>query len=274
MALTLDQIVSGALPGPVEYMKAAFTGQAAGELHSSFLLVGTPGAGSSPGGGINGSARANPYTGTVAVPAAVASRKSYLTRFEFERGSNVGGGQVCDRIWDNTFTVTSTSSQAIAAPTLGSRDATFTAGQAAPSNNGVGWLCGLEVYATMGAATPTVTLTYTAADGTAGRTAAVTGQSGAVAGWFQPFPLQAGDLGVRTPTAVQLSVSWVSGTAGLVLYRPIARIGAPVTSVSTDRNALDLGLPLLPDGGCLWLVYRLTGASAGQTSASLTFSQA
>lgn len=274
MALTLDQLAAGAQPGPTDYSKAGFTGQAAGGLHSSFLLAGTPGAGSAPGGGINGTARANPYAGTAAVPAAVANKRSYLARIEFEQAANIGGTLLADRIWDDTFTVTSTSSQAIAAPTLGSRDATVTAGAPAPSNNGVGWLAAVEVYATMGAAAPTVTLTYTAADGTAGRTAVVTGISGAVAGTFLPLPLAAGDLGVRTPTAVQLSASWVSGTAGIVLYRPVARVGAPVANVNNDRNALDLGLPLLPDGGCLWEVYRLIGTAAGVTAGSISYSQA
>lgn len=274
MGLTLDSYAVGGLPGPVDYSKAAFTGQAAGALHSTFLVAGSPGAGVAPAGGINGTARTAPYTGTVSAPASVASKRSYLARLEAEQAANVGSVLVADRLWDNTFVVTSTGSQAIATGTLPARDATVAAGVPAPSTNGLGWLVGLEIYATMGAATPTVTITYTAADGTAGRTAVVTGLSGAVAGWFLPFPLQGGDTGVRTITAVQLSVSWVSGTAGLVLYRPIARVGTPLVNVNNDRNALDMGFPFVADLSCLWEVYRLVGTAAGVTAGSFAFSQA
>lgn len=270
---TFDQVLAGALPGPSEYSKAAFTGQAAGALHSSFLLAGAPGAGAAPGGGINGTARTSPYTGTLVCPASVANKRIYIARYELEQAGNIGSAMLADRLWDNTFVVTSTSSQAIATGTLPSRDATVTAGAPAPTNNGLGWQLGLEIYATMGAATPTVTATYTAADGTAGRTAAITGTSGAVAGMFVPFPLQGGDQGVRTVTAVQLSVSWVSGTAGLVLYRPLARIGAPLANANNDRNALDLGLPYVVDGSCLWEVYRLIGTAAGAKAGSVAFTQ-
>lgn len=264
---TLDGALAGMLPGQSDYVKNSYTGQAAGVLHSTFLTAGFPGAGSSPGGGINGTFRSSPYNGTIVCPAAVAGKKLYIARAEFEGVANALSALVADRLWDNTFTVTSTSSQAIATSGPVARDTDA-------STNGRGWQIAVEVYATVGAAAPNVTVTYTNSAGTAGQVTPATALiSGAVAGTFIPIPLAAGDVGVRTPTAVQLSASWLSGTAGLVLYRPVCRVGTPVAGANNDRNLLDLGFPVVHDSSCLWVVHRLGGTAVGASAGSISFAQ-
>lgn len=255
------------LPGQSDYIKNAYTAQAAGVQHSTFLTAGFPGAGSAPGGGINGTFRSSPYNGTIVCPSTVAGKKIYVARVELEGAANLGSALLADRMWDNTFTVTSTGSQAVATSGPVSRDADAT-------TNGRGWLLGVEVYATMGAASPNITVTYTNSVGTGGQTTPATAlTSGAVAGTFFPIPLAAGDVGVRTVTALQLSASWVSGTAGLVLYRPVCRVGTPVASVNNDRNLLDLGFPVVHDGSCLWFIHRVTGTAVGASAGSVSFAQ-
>lgn len=137
---------------------------------------------------------------------------------------------ICDRLWHNGgYTITSTGAQSSTTPSWPPRDHNG-------SSDGVGVLLGLEVSATTGAGTPTITCSYTNSDGTAGRSGTnVWATFGTCPfGMFFPISLQAGDIGVRSLQSMTLSASWTSGTVNMVAYRVLASIvgntsGLPMT---------------------------------------------
>lgn len=150
--------------------------------------------------------------------------------------------------------------------------------------NGVGVQALIVPSTVMGAATPSITLGYTNAAGTAGRstpsspalpagnTAAAVSSvvySGTGAGKYGPFvPLAAGDTGIRSVQSINLSASYVSGVLNLILCRPLLTLPMTTIGVACERDLLNQ-LPSLPrvyNGACLaWLMYA--GAATPVNSA-------
>ena len=146
-------------------------------------------------------------------------------------------------------------------------------------SNGAGVQAFLVPSTVMGAATPNFTLTYTNATtsgiaGTASRatpsapalpacnTGAPVGSivyAGTGAGKYGPFiPLQAGDQGIQTPTAVNLSATYASGVLNLVLCRPLLTLPITTVGVASERDLINQlpSAPIVYDGACLnWLMY-------------------
>lgn len=175
-------------------------------------------------------------------------------------------------------TVTTTGAQSLNNTVLlPSRDRTGTA-------NGVGVQAFLVPSTVMGAGTPTCTLTYTNAAGTASKTtptspalptlnttAPVTQipYSGTGAGKYGPFiPLAAGDTGIRSVQSINFSATMTSGVMNLVLARPLLTLPMTTIGVACERDLLNQ-LPSLPrvyNGACLaWLMYA--GAATPVNSA-------
>src|SRR5204862_5646744 len=101
MAITsLDQMIASLL-APAPIVKAAFTGEAAGELFSSFYTAGRPGAAAAPSSGLAGTALTS-YSGQVNFPAAVVGKNIYLAGADAAQAGNVGALVVCDRIWHDS----------------------------------------------------------------------------------------------------------------------------------------------------------------------------
>lgn len=136
----------------------------------------------------------------------------------------------------------------------------------------------------MGAGTPTVTLTYVGADGTAGRatpsspalplinaTSPVSqvSYSGTGAGKYGPFmPLQAPDKGVQRATAINFSATMTSGVQNLIYVRPLMTMPMTTIGVACERDLLNQipSLPRVYDGACLaWMMYA--GAATPVNSA-------
>ena len=125
----------------------------------------------------------------------------------------------------------------------------------------------------MGAATPTLSITYTNSAGTGSRTtpatlpacktAAANGlilYSGTGAGKYGPFlPLQAGDAGIRKIDQINLSASYLSGEFSVGLCRPLFTLPITTVGIAAERDFLNQ-LPSLPrvyDGANLvWLIYH------------------
>lgn len=263
----VDSLLDGRLP-PLDWNKQAFTGQAANVWHSPLYVAGSPGAGSVPSAGVNGAPVLNGRTGTLLAPAAAAGKSCYLNAVDFSADANVRAALLVDRLWENSgLSVTSTGSQAIVPAQLPPRDANG-------GLLGVGVFLALEVVTSLGAATGTVTVTYTNSDGVAGRTAVVTVPTSCVAGTLLLFPLQSGDYGVRFPTAAQNSISFVSGTYSLVMMR---RLGRKLRAAST--NPPDYFGPAdgghgVADGIAPQFIYQLSGTAAGASDATVQFTQA
>jgi len=135
----------------------------------------------------------------------------------------------------------------------------------------------------MGAATPTIQLTYTNSDGVAGRitpaqlpigkTASPVGHisySGvAGTGKYGPFvPLMSGDKGIRSVQKYKLSVSYVSGVENVILVKPLFTLPITTLGVAAERDFMNQlpSLPEIKNGACLqWIMYA--GANTPVASA-------
>lgn len=136
---------------------------------------------------------------------------------------------------------------------------------------------GVQLFVTTttatGTATPSMRVTYTDADGNAsnltpatlpvGKSAAGVGMlvaSGTGAGKYGPFwPLAAGDRGIRSIEATNLSTSYLSGALAYVLARPLLTLPMAAIGVFSERDLLNQvpSLPQVQDGACLsWLLYN------------------
>jgi hypothetical protein len=121
-----------------------------------------------------------------------------------------------------------------------------------------------------GAATPSLTLTYTDQGGTAGNVAtAVTSiaNSAPVAqlwGVQGPFlPLATGDTGVRSVASYSLATG-TTGTVAFVYVKPLAFIPMPIVNIFSERDMLYqlANLPQIQDGACLGFIHQAAGALA------------
>jgi hypothetical protein len=147
--------------------------------------------------------------------------------------------------------------------------------------NGEGLRPYLVVTATTGATAHNVAMSYTNQAGTAGRTLPVTvactasaivphiTHSGVAANNYGPFlPLASGDQGIRSVQTVTISAASGSGTAALVLAKPLATIPITTAGVYAERDMLNQlpSLPVVQDGACLtWLFFPGAATAASTT---------
>lgn len=262
--MSVDQLIAGLL-APTSWRKAAFTGEAVGEMFSPFFTAGMPGAAAAPTG-LNGTALTT-YAGQIPVPAAVSGEAIYLADLAAQQGGNVAGIWLCDRLWHNgSIVVTTTGAQAITHPGLPARDRSGT-------TLGDGVEIGLEVStATTNAGTTAPTISYTDSAGVAGNTGTIpTFPITAVAGQFSVFSLAAGDTGVRTVESLSLNTSLVTGTVHLVMFRRLAYIPLAVAGVGASMPP---GLPVrLYDNSVPFALYDLIGTAGGVVAGRIQWAQ-
>jgi len=149
------------------------------------------------------------------------------------------------------------------------------------STNGAGVRAMLVTTATTGATAHNIALSYTNQAGTAGRSLPVTvaatasaivphiTHSGVAANNYGPFlPLASGDTGIRSVQSLTLSAASGSGTAALVLCRPITQITISVSGLMTEKDLLNQipSLPRIPDGACLTWILGAGAAVAASTT--------
>jgi hypothetical protein len=259
MAITTLAGIADEMPGQTLYVSKTGTSAASGAHWAAWTGAGVPAAGAAPTL-LNGHLLTDADTGALAF-VNPASGRTYLARFAGRpmalsgTGVVVGGIVVVyDRLWHNLVNITSTSNQAISMSAL----TRYTTGDGVEA-----WW---EVFGPYGAATPTVTLSYTDQGGAA----ETTGSSGAMpsaatAGRTAPFALAAGDTGVRAVTGWQASASFLSGSIGVVLRRRIATFAfhpdpRPVGTSPLDPIALTL--PAVENDACLEFLF-LTGTTTG-----------
>lgn len=232
---TLDAVLAGLQPMQ-PYIKAISpTLVAAGKFFSPWYLAGVPGPGSADTSTANGIARSSSsalVAGQIPFYDPGGGQNTNLARF-FGSAPTENVVAILDRLWDcgaqssgSAISPTSTSAQTINSTAWPARDKNG-------STNGENILVGLEVSSTMGSPAPTgITLTYTNSDGTGSRSSALvySTNTGAPAGAFFPFGLQAGDKGVRSVQSIQLASTWTSGQFVLVAYRILAMVGGSINS--------------------------------------------
>lgn len=142
--------------------------------------------------------------------------------------------------------------------------------------NGVGVRAYLVVTAASGTGAQNTAISYTNQAGTSGRALPVTvsntasaivghiTHSGTAANNYGPFlPLAAGDTGIRSVQSLTFSAAASSGTAALVLARPLLSIPLTTQSVAVERDFLNQipSLPRVQDGACLTWLYLAGGAT-------------
>src|SRR5574343_632885 len=262
MAITsIDQAIAGMRPP--EFFSKAVTGTlVAGRPFSPFYLAGIPGAASAPTPGLSGAALTS-YTGQIPFPSTFGN--THLARFSGVSSAQGGMLLLCDRLWHNSgFTISSTSAQTVNSVAFPARDENGTA-------NGSGIYLGVEVSATTGSGTPTLTASYTNQDGTTGRTGTNTVATVATsaAGTFYPIGLNAGDTGVRSVQTLTLSVTWTSGTIHLVAYRVLATLELPAAGIPNAIDALTSGMPRCYDGTVPFLIYITRTTTTTQLTGSV-----
>ena len=260
---TIDGIIAGLRPSE-GLLKAGVAMEAAGLYHSHFYSPGRPGAAVAPSSGLNGTALTS-YAGQIPFVNPPGGSDSHLALFSLR--SNVACSVLLlDRLWHNSgLSLTITTSQSITSPTWPARDRDG-------ATLGEGILVGLEFSAAGGAGTPTLTLGYTNQAGTAGRTATFVGATTPNAGTFFPWPLAAGDTGVRSVQSCQLSVTWTSGTAHLVAYRILAELD--IEANRGDKvDALTSGFPRLYDSTVPFLVQLASATTATMLKGRLVIAQ-
>ncbi len=260
---TLDGVIAGLQP-PRYFAKAVTATLVAGRPASLWSLGGSPGAGS-----FNGTLNGAALDSTSALVNGQiphydpSSGNAHLARFQ-ANATQPGTLLLLDRLWHNGgFTITSTGAQSITSPTWPARDNNG-------STNGNGVFLAVEVSAACGAAAPTITISYTNQDGTAGRTAtniiATTNSPAIGATYF--IGLQAGDTGVRSVQSLTLSVSWVSGTINLVAYRVLAALELAGAFIPNAIDAITGGFPRLYNGTVPWLVFQPNTTTASNVQGS------
>lgn len=262
---TIDQLVAGMQP-PIDFFKTATPTLVAGRPHSLFYLAGIPGASPLPIPGLSGEALTS-YEGQLPFNNPVAGN-TYLARL-LAAATVPGALLLYDRLWHcNGFTVTSTGAHTINSVAFPPRDAHGSA-------NGVGVMLGVEVSATTGSPTPTITVGYTNSDDVSGRTATniIPVVATSAAGAFYPIGLQAGDVGVRSIQTLTLSVSWVGGNFRLVAYRVLARLELPSGLVPGVLDAVTGGMPRLYDNTVPFLLFIPSATTASTISGSLVYTQ-
>lgn len=265
---TLDGLIAGMLPAePI--LKASFTGEAAGQLHSLFYVAGRPGAAVAPTPGLAGAALTS-YAGQLPFPAAAGGENVHVARLEATMAANTGGLILCDRLWHNSgFTQATTTAETVNSVAWPARDVNG-------STNGVGVLVGLEVSTatTNAGAITNTTMSYTNDAGTSGRTATIPSfPATAVAGTFVPFQLAAGDTGVRSVQSLTKGTSYAAGTMHLVAYRPVLMLPLPVANFVNAVDGIGAGLPRMYDSSVPFLLTPLIGTAAGVVSGSITYTQ-
>lgn len=269
MALTGSAGLQAGLRPPLLYDKVSLGGTT--DIHKSlWACTGMPGAGGYDTT-LNGVTCDSTTAGALYPWTNPVSGETRLARWELSGDHANSSFFLLDRIWHNGgYTITSTSAQNSTTPTWGARDANG-------STNGDGVLLMLEVSATVGAATPTITVSYTNSAGTAGRTGVnmVTTRSAAGASSCYLISLQAGDTGVRSVESLTLSASWISGTINLVAFRPIAFVDGfqPSQSEPAVWDYAGRGAVKLYDSSCLFFMQNCNTTSEATIHGSINLAQ-
>lgn len=240
MAITTMQQIKDAFPGQsCNVCKTGF-GVITNDMTYSFWGVpGNPAAGADPSSGLAGNIPTSATLGAVPFTNP-ASGATYLAQLNMaiNRTAMIW---VYDRLWhDSGINMTATTPQTINSVALTRPDA-----------NGVQAELWWQIYTSLGALTPVVTISYTNSANVAGRTATNAAFLNMNTRRSQPFQLDVGDTGVKSIQTYTANASFVSGTWGLVLRRKLAEVYVPGLGGYTVNDALGTALPTIPDNACI-----------------------
>lgn len=266
MALTTIASAIAAMPGRrIDGMKVISGTTNAGTWQSLFLATGNPVTGVAPSSGMAGDVPTLSTVGASPYINPPAGMTSYLSKWWSSASNGFQGTVVLyDRLWQQSgISATLTSAQTINSVALTRPDAN--------GNQAEAWW---EVYATMGAGTPTATLSYTNPAGTAAQAATsgafTTALNKSATGIFQ---LASGDSGVKSIQSWTASATFTSGTIGLVIRRPISAFNSPSAANQyripvAHGDLFDACMNVIPDNACLEVLYMMANS---QTNAPIPF---
>lgn len=266
MALsTLDQVFAGMQP-PQNFAKAVTGTMVAGRPHSLFYLAGRPGAAVAPTPGLAGAAL-TAYNGQLVFNNPV-SGETRLARLQAQ--ATIAGTLIlADRLWHNSgYTITSTAAQTINSVAFPARDNNG-------STDGEGVLLGVEVSGTVGAGTPTITVSYTDSANASGKTSTniIATVASSIQGSFYEIGLAAGSVGVRSVQSLTLSATWISGTISLVAYRELARLELTAANTPNAIDILTSGSPKLYNDSVPFLIFVPSTTTSSNVVGSIVVSQ-
>lgn len=231
------------------------------------------------------------YTSTTNYPSNVltGTRLRLTTTTTLPAGLATATDYYYIRVSDSTFKLATTYANAIAGTAINITDAgtgTHSTQRLLPRyTNGAGLNAMFfnPAATAMGAATPNLSIGYTNSSQVAsratptvlpvGKTAAsnshilYTGATGA-GKYNYAVPRQSGDSGIAQIDTIQNSVSYVSGTYTVALYKELARFPVTTLGVSAERDFLNQlpSLPRIYDGAALYFVVG-SGAATPANSA-------
>lgn len=259
---TLDGVIAGCEP-PQYFLKVP-TYSINTALGSLFNSSGIPGAAVFSTAGLGGEALTS-YPGQIPFTNPSAGQKAYVARFAVApRSTSVL--TLCDRVWQNSgFNVTTTAVQNFTGCPDFNRDVNNAVGV------GEGIFVALELQVGVGS-TVNVSITYTNSAGVTGRTSLVRISNFGGNGLFLPFPLQAGDTGVRSIQSASIAAAQVSGAMSFVAFRPITIVGSTAETSANVIDPLTGGLPEIFNNSVLFLVTNQPSA-IGPVSGSITFTK-
>lgn len=230
------------------------------------------------------------YTSTANIPSNIltGTRVRLTTTTTLPGGLATATDYYVIRVSNTTFKLATSYANAVAGTQINITDA-------GTGTHTITWLlprytngAGLNAFffnpaaTAMGAATPNLSLGYTNSTGTAsratptvlpvGKTAASNSHilyTGATAAGKYNFavPRQGADAGIAEINTIQNSVSYVSGTYSVALYKELYRVPVTTLGVPGERNAL-YEVPSLPrvyDGAALYWVL-ISGAATPANS--------
>lgn len=236
----------------------------AGRFYDLFLATGMPAAGAYSGAAGSWNSLTSASAGAMDIGSNVTPDTRHITAVGAmtTAATGIGGIWVLDYLGYHPSMVVTGTASTISAPTL-PRYAT-----------GDGVQVMIVTQTAIGAATPSLTFTYTNQAGTTGRVAtAVTAIANSAPttqlwGTSGPFlPLAAGDTGVRALQSYTLATG-TTGTVAAVYVKPLAFIPVPVVNVMSERDMLFqlANLPQVQDGACLGLMVQAGGALAASSA--------
>jgi len=231
------------------------------------------------------------WTSTTDVPSNVltGTRVRLTTTTTLPAGLALATDYYVIKLTDTTFSLATSYANAVAGTAINITDAgtgTHTVNWLLPRyTNGAGLNAIIfnPASTAMGAATPNLSLGYTNSSQTGsratptvlpvGKSAApnshilYTGATGA-GKYNYAVPRQSGDAGIAQIDTIQNSISYVSGTYCVALYKEIARFPVTTLGVSAERDFLNQlpSLPRIYDGAALYFVIG-SGAATPANSA-------
>lgn len=256
---TLDGVIAGfQQPQPIVKTGIATAAVGGNRAYSLWYASGHPSSAPGPAPGTTGATLVNNTFGQVtgAIGRADGGTNNYLGRFSMT-ASTVGTAWLVDRLWHNSgLSATLTTGQTVNSVAWPARDRTGVI-------NGSNVFVGVEWSTTGGAGTPTLTLSYTDSQGTAGRTATTTGVTTPPIGTVELFPFTAATPeGVRSIQTFTQSATRTSGNFHLVAFRQLAVVEITLANTGKAVDALTAGLPRLYNGTTLQLLWFPSATTA------------